>query len=168
MNFWTWLTSYWWIIFIFVLMFGGGVATLAKYLFGQWKAMHLRKHEAELKMELIAKGFSADEIVRVIQASAVPVSQDEENPARDSAGDAKAEFIGFLSEQKVAAEGIERIMRALNESNGAEDLQSRISAARMLVEQRMDSGDIERVIRSFNKLPIAEKPPGAAEPAFKA
>jgi hypothetical protein len=164
MNFWTWLNTNWWIIFLFVLMFGGGVATLTKYLFGQWKAMHLRKHEAELKMELIAKGFSADEIIRVIQASAVSVNQDDENAVTDSAGDAKAEFIGYLSLQKVAADGIERIMAALNESNSAEDLQSRISAARMLVGQKMDPKDIERIIRSFNKSSTAEKPlpvPGA-------
>lgn len=74
-------------ILAIVLIFGGGVsiaiiATLAE----NWRKVRVAEQNAVLKQNMIERGFSADEIVRVIDAGGRPPKACKEPKAqRDSA-----------------------------------------------------------------------------------
>ncbi len=133
------------------------------------EAARRKDQEHALKREMLAKGLSADEIERVIQASA-------ENKARPSAVDAspakgagfdKTRLVQSLIEQGMDAAGIEQLLRALSEY-ADDELPAKVVAIESMVEQGMEAGDIERVIRAFQRTPRpADGLPRDATTAFR-
>jgi hypothetical protein len=120
----------------------------------------LKEQEDELKREMIAKGMSAAEIERVIQATAGGSSAAAAEPATPTGpGFEKARLVSFLAEQEMDAVGIEKVLRALADY-ADEELPAKLSAVQSMAEQGMEADDIERVIRAFHPSPdLADIPP---------
>jgi len=154
-----WLTANWWVLFVFILCFGGGTWAGVKYLFQQWQDGRRREYETELKRDMVAKGFAPADIERVLLASALPPEPGPEK--RDGPGFDKARLVASLTEQGMDAKGIERVLHALGEFPD-EELPAKVSAVHSMLEQGMDAEGIERVIRAFHR-PTA--PTSVPEPA---
>jgi hypothetical protein len=167
-----WLCLYWWVPFLFCMVFGGGIVAAAKSVIQQRQRARRKEQDNDLKRDMVARGFSADEIERVIQArpgGALPSAaiDDPRLPKHlaqgfDS-GAQQANLVAALAEQGMDAEGIERILKALSES-ADDELPGKVSAVHRLAEQGMDAAGIERVLRAFR--PPAP-PRGQDETAFR-
>lgn len=60
----------------------GMVSAVAK----NWRKARVAEIEAALKQEMIQKGMSAEEIIKVIQVSRISVTEDDERHSRPKAG----------------------------------------------------------------------------------
>ena len=67
-----------------VWLFGGATVVSIIGIF-QWRKIEQRRMEASLKQEMLQRGMSADEIVRVIEASQIKPERDECEKARSRA-----------------------------------------------------------------------------------
>jgi hypothetical protein len=153
----TLLCSYWWLVFFFLLRFGGGFFAGAKALIQQWRQAGFqarrREQENDLKRDMVARGFSPEEIIRVIQArpgAALPDDLERPKVRRPgfASGDEKANLVAALAEQGMEADGIEVIMKALGQS-AEDELPGKVAAVHRLAEQGMNAEGIERIIRAF-------------------
>jgi len=158
-DFLNWLTMNWWVLFLFMICFGGGIWAGAKHLVHQWQEGRRREQETVLKRDMVAKGFAPEDIERVLQASAPPIADDADSPlstaskrgaSRDEPGFEKARLVSALAEHGMDAEGIERIMHVLGEYPD-DELAAKVAAVQSLAEQGMDAEGIERVIRAFQR-----------------
>ena len=159
-------------LFLFCLIFGGGIFAGAKSLIQQWQLGRRREQENNLKRDMVAQGFSPADIERVIQArpggamlaaASDDIRLPEHRAQQFDSGTEKANLVAALAEQGMEAEGIELILKALGES-ADDELPAKIMAVHRMVEQSMDAEGIERVIRAFRPPPAAR---GKDETAFK-
>ncbi len=53
---------------MFISVFGaGGVVAIIAILAGTWNSNHKHQHNTRLKRDLVARGYSADEIERILK-----------------------------------------------------------------------------------------------------
>jgi hypothetical protein len=67
-----------------VFLFSGATVVAIIGIF-QWRKIEQRRMEAALKQEMLERGMSADEIVRVIEASQIKPERHESEKARSRA-----------------------------------------------------------------------------------
>jgi hypothetical protein len=160
------------------------VATVLTIVIVQYRhTARLKDQEHSLKREMLAKGMSAAEIERVIQASAEKETAKTEEIKWDSgegsrAGPAaasgapvkgfdKTRMVQALVEQGMDAAGIEKLLRVLAEC-ADDEMPAKVSAIESMVEQGMEASDIERVIRAFHHAPTsAERVAKEGQTAFR-
>jgi hypothetical protein len=176
-EFLQWLAAYWWLVFLFFLFFGGGIWAGAKHLIQQYQDGRRRAQENELKRDMIARGFTPDDIERILRASGPSVVDDPSES--DSAncpppslmlqlpGYDKARLVAALAEQEVDADGIERILHALAECP-EEEYPAAVAAVHGMVEQGMEAEGIERVVRAMHRASSPQPmQPETGETAFR-
>jgi hypothetical protein len=135
-------------------------ATLLKH------RQQVRRHEQEieLKRDLAAKGVSADEIERIIKATAgepVPkYAQPAETRRPTGAGADRARLVALLCEHGMQAVDVERLLRAVGDF-ADDELTAKVAAIASMLENGMHAADIERVLRAFQRTPATPDLPAA-------
>jgi hypothetical protein len=135
---------------------------LGAMLLNHRQQVRRQEQETELKRDLIAKGVSADEIERIVKATAgaakaiVPEAAELRRPK--GAGADRARLVQLLCEQGMAAADVERVLRALGDY-ADDELPAKVSAVASMVENGMEAADIERVLRAFQRAPGSSGPP---------
>jgi hypothetical protein len=176
-DFLQWLAANWWLVFVFFLFFGGGIWAGAKYLIQQYQDGCRRAQENELKRDMIAKGFTPDEIERTVRASG-PSLVDESSETHSATrppsaaipqgrGSDKARLVAALAQQEFDADGIECILHALAECPD-EELPAKVAAVQTMAEQEMEAEGIVRVLRAMDRASSPQMMPAqASETAFR-
>jgi SOS response regulatory protein OraA/RecX len=132
----------------------------------------LKEQEDALKREMLAKGMSAEEIERVIHATAGGTKSATELLADTAAspkgpGFDKARIVMMLATHGMEAAGIEQVLRVLVDYPD-EEMPAKVVAVESLAKMGMEAADIERVIRAFQPTPgSAAVPPDARKSAFR-
>jgi hypothetical protein len=133
----------------------------------------VRRHEQEneLKRDLVAKGASAEEIERIVRATAgeakpkLPDAAETRRPT--GAGSSRARLVQVLCEHEMEAGDVERVLRAVGDYPD-DELPARVAAIESMVENGMQAGDVERVLRAFQRPPgIPDLPPEMGQTAFR-
>jgi hypothetical protein len=153
----------WFWVFLFLLIFGGGIAGAVgggiKYLIGEWRRARHWQQENELKRDMIAKGFSPEDIQRVIQASALGVNDAAASvgkPAKPRpnltsqgthVGSQRTVLVTSLAEHGWDAADIEQVLHAVGEDSRHDGM------VVALAEQGWDAAGIERVLQVLGKDP---------------
>jgi len=133
----------------------------------------VRRHEQEneLKRDLVAKGVSADEIERIIKATAGEMTPKYAQPAETrrpkGAGGDRAHLVQLLCEHGMQGGDVERVLHAVGDY-ADDELPAKVAAIESMVENGMEVGDIERVLRAFQHTPVTpDLPPDKGQSAFR-
>jgi predicted component of type VI protein secretion system len=130
-----------------------------------------QEQENELKRDLVAKGVSADEIERIIKATAgnaAPKTQLAEETQRPTgAGADWARLVQVLCEHGMDGADVESVLRAVGDYSD-EELPAKVTAIESMVENGMQAEDVERVLRAFQRTPgKPDFPPDKGLTAFR-
>jgi hypothetical protein len=127
-------------------------------ILNQRQQARLREQENHLKRDLVAKGVPADEIERIIKATAGETKASPQAAAETirptGPGADRALLVKLLCEQGMEGGDVERLLRAVSEYPD-EQLPAKIAAIHSMVENGMEVGDVERVLRAFQRSPSA-------------
>jgi hypothetical protein len=133
----------------------------------------VRRHEQEneLKRDLVAKGASAEEIERIIRATAGEAGPKPPDPAETrrptGAGSGRARLVQVLCEHGMEGDDVERVLRAVGDYPD-DELSARVAAIESMVENGMEAEDVERVLRAFQRAPgLPDLPPDKGQTAFR-
>jgi hypothetical protein len=144
--------------FLALLLLALMALVFGSVVLNQRQQARLREQENDLKRDLVAKGVSADEIERIIKATAdetksAPQVLAETIRATGPGAD-RAHLVKVLCEQGMEGGDVERLLRVVGEYPD-EQLPAKIAAIQSMVENGMEAGDIERVLRAFQHSPGA-------------
>lgn len=154
-------------LIVLIMCAFGAVAMLLKHR----QQMRRHEQETELKRDLVAKGASAEEIERIVKASAgdakraVPETAALRRPT--GAGADRAQLVQMLCEHGMEAADLERVLRAVGDYSDNE-LTAKVAAIASMVENGMDAAGIERVLQAFQRTPVMpDLPPDKGQTAFR-
>ena len=127
-----------------------------------------------MKRDLVAKGVSADEIERIIKATAgepVPkYAQPAETRRPTGAGADRARLVALLCEHGMQAVDVERLLRAVGDF-ADDELTAKVAAIASMLENGMHAADIEGGARGPSSVrrprPTSRRPRGERRSASK-